>query len=193
MKIHNNKRYKSIERFLQMCFVLSHLSAFHYTRSQASFLNYIKMTSYLFLCNEKYLSVPLHHNTEKSIVSLAAVFWMSCNVPPKELLGKHRVTSKKLLRGRLRKVWCSFNLFPVCFKQILLKLHTVKPYIMDARLTWTPRYYGQFFLPLGNESPYIFSNFNLLIHSLSMASSVPVLTGFNCLHCIFFLFSIVLL
>ena len=76
MKIHKNKRYKSIKRFLEMCFVLSHLSAFHYTRSQASFLNYIKMTSYLFLCNEKYLSVPLHHNTEQSIVSLAAVFFL---------------------------------------------------------------------------------------------------------------------
>ena len=76
------------------------------------------MTSYLFLCNEKYLSVPLHQNTEKSIVSLAAGFWMSCNVPPKELLGKHCVTSKKLLRGRLRKVWCSLiNLFPVCLNK----------------------------------------------------------------------------
>ena len=146
-----------------------------------------------FFWNEKYLSVPLHHDTEKSMVSLAAVFRMSHNASAKVLLGERCVTSKKRLRGRLRKVWCSFNLFPVCFKQILLKLHTVKPYIMDARLTWTPCYYGQFFLPLGNESPYIFSNFNLLIHSLSMASSVPVLTGFNCLQCIFFLFSIVLL
>ena len=55
------------------------------------------MTSYLFLRNEKPLSVLLHHNTEKSIVSLAAVFWMSRNAPPKELLGKHFycVTSKK--------------------------------------------------------------------------------------------------
>ena len=53
------------------------------------------MTSYLFLWNEKPLSVLLHHNTEKSIVSLAAVFWMSRNAPPKELLGKHCVTSKK--------------------------------------------------------------------------------------------------
>ena len=53
------------------------------------------MTSYLFLQNEKPLSVLLHHNTEKSIVSLAAVFWMSHNAPPKELLGKHCVTSKK--------------------------------------------------------------------------------------------------
>ena len=139
-----------------MCFVLSHLSAFHYTRSQASFLNHVKMTSYLFLWNEKYLSVPLHHNTEKSIVSLAAIFWMSRDAPPKELLGERRVTSKKRLWGRLRKVWCSFNLFPVCFKQILFKLHTVKPCIMDTCLTWTPRYYGQFVLPLGNESPYIF-------------------------------------
>ena len=169
-----------------MCFVLSHLPALHCIRSQASFLSYIKITSYLFLCSEKYLSVPLHHNTEKSIVSLAAIFWMSRDAPPKELLGERRVTSKKRLRGRLRKVWCSFNLFPVCFKQILLKLHTVKPCIMDARLMCTPRYYRQFVLPLGNESPYIFSNFNLLIRSISMASSVPVLTGFDCLHCIFF-------
>ena len=139
-----------------MCFVLSHLSAFHYRRSQASFLNHVKMTSYLFFWNEKYLFVPLHHNTEKSIVSVAAIFWMSRDAPPKELLGERRVTSKKRLRGRLRKVWCSFNLFPVCFKQILFKLHTVKPCIMDTCLTWTPRYYGQFVLPLGNESPYIF-------------------------------------
>ena len=109
-----------------------------------------------FFWNEKYLSVPLHHNTEKSIVSLAAIFWMSRDAPPKELLGERHVTSKKRLRGRLRKVWCSFNLFPVCFKQILFKLHTVKPCIMDTCLTWTPRYYGQFVLPLGNESPYIF-------------------------------------
>ena len=144
-----------------MCFVLSHLLAFHCTRSQAFFLNYIKMTSYLFLWNEKYLAVPLRHNTEKRIVSLAAVFWMSHNAPPKELLGERWVTSK-IARGSLRKVWCSFNLFPVCFKQILFKLHTVKPCIMDTCLMWTPRYYGQFVLPLGNESPYIFSNFNLL-------------------------------
>ena len=169
-----------------MCFVLSHLPAFHCTRSQASFLNYIKMTSYLFLRNEKPLSVLRHHNTEKSIVSLAAVFWMSRNAPPKELLGKHCVTSKKKMRGRLRKVWYSFNLFPVRFKQILFKLHTVKPCIMDTCLIWTPRYYGQFVLPLANESPYVFSNFNLLIRSLSMAPSVPVLTGLNCLHCNFF-------
>ena len=54
------------------------------------------MTSYFFLRNEKSLSaVLLHHNTEKSIVSLAAVFWMSRNAPPKELVGKHCVTSKK--------------------------------------------------------------------------------------------------
>ena len=176
-----------------MCFVLSHLPAFHCTRSQASFLNYIKMTSYLFLRNEKPLSVLLHHNTEKSIVSLAAVFWMSRNAPPKELLGKHCVTSKKKMRGRLRKVWYSFNLFPVRFKQILFKLHTVKPCIMDTCLMWTPRYYGQFVLPLANESPYVFSNFNLLIRSLSMAPSVPVLTGFNCLHCNFFFSFYVLL
>ena len=156
-----------------MCFVLP---AFHCTRSQASFLNYIKITSYLFLWNEKYLSVPLHHNTEKSIVSLAAIFWMSRDAPPKELLGERRVTSKKRLRGRLRKVWCSFNLFPVCFKQISFKLHTVKPSIMDARLMWTPCYYRQFVLPLGNESPYIFSHFNLLIRSLSMAPSVSILS-----------------
>ena len=84
-----------------MCFVLSHLPAFHCIRSQASFLSYIKITSYLFLCSEKYLSVPLHHNTEKSIVSLAAIFWMSRDAPPKELLGERRVTSKKRLRGRL--------------------------------------------------------------------------------------------
>ena len=58
-----------------------------------------------FFWNEKYLSVPLHHNTEKSIVSLTAVFWMSRNAPPKELLGKHCMTSQKRLRGRLRKVW----------------------------------------------------------------------------------------
>ena len=171
-----------------MCFVFSQLPAFHCTRSQVYFLSCIKMASYhiVFLWNEKYLSVPLHHNTEKSIVSLAAIFWMSRDAPPKELLGERRVTSKKRLRGRLRKVWCSFNLFPVCFKQILFKLHTVKPCIMDTCLTWTPCYYGQFVLPVGNESPYIFSNFNLLIRSLSMAPSVPVLTGFNCLHCNFF-------
>ena len=59
---------------------------------------------------------------------------------------------------------------------------------------WTPRYYGQFVLPLANESPnYVFSNFNLLIRSLSMAPSVPVLTGFNCLHCNFFFSFYVLL
>ena len=146
------------------------------------------MASYhiVFLWNEKYLSVPLHHNTEKSIVSLAAVFWMSRDAPPKVLLGERCVTSKKRLRGRLRKVWCSFDLFPVCFKQILFKLHTVKPCTMDTCLTWTPRYYGQVVLPLGNESPYVFSNFNLLIRSLSVAPSVPVLTGFNCLHRNFF-------
>ena len=148
------------------------------------------MASYhiVFLWNEKYLSVPLHRNTEKSIVSLAAVFWMSGDAPPKVLLGERCVTSKKRLRGRLRKVWCSFDLFPVCFKQILVKLHTVKPCTMDTCLTWTPRYYGQVVLPLGNESPYVFSNFNLLIRSLSVAPSVPVLTGFNCLHRNFFLF-----
>ena len=135
-----------------MCFVLSHLPAFHCTRSQTSFLNYIKMTSYLFLWNEKYLAVPLRHNTEKSIVSLAAVFWMSHNAPPKELLGEHCVTSK-IARGSLRKVWCSFNLFPVCFKQILFKLHRVKPRNMDTCLMWTPRYYGQFvFFPWGMKA-----------------------------------------
>ena len=142
-----------------------------------------------FFWNEKYLSVPLHHNTEKSMVSLAAVFRMSHNASAKVLLGERCVTSKKWLRGRLRKVWCSFNLSPVCFKQILFKLHTVKPCIMDTCLMWTPRYYWRFVLPVGNESPYIFSHFNLLIRSLSVAPSVPVLTGFNCLHCIFFLFS----
>ena len=42
-------------------------------------------------------------------------------------------------------------------KFCLLKLHTVKHWNMDTRLTTTPRYYGQFILPLGNESPYIFS------------------------------------
>ena len=127
-----------------------------------------------FFWNEKYLSVPLHHNTEKSIVSLAAVFWMSRNALPKVLLEERCVTSKKRLQGRLTKVWCNLNLFPVCFKQILFKLHTVKPCTMDTFLMWIPRYYGQFVLPLGNEIPYIFCNFNLLIQSLCMAPSVPV-------------------
>ena len=122
MKIHNNKRYKSVKRFLQMCFVLSHLPAFHCTRSQVHFWSCIKMASYhiVFLWNEKYLSVPLHHDTEKSIVSLAAVFWMSRNAPRKVLLGERCMTSKKRLRGRLRKVWCSFNSFAVCFKKFCL-------------------------------------------------------------------------
>ena len=116
----------------KMCFVLSHLPAFHCTRSQVYFFSCIKWHHIIlfFFWNEKYLSVPLHHNTEKSIVSLAATFWMSRNAPPKVLLGERCVTSKKQLRGRLRKVWYSFNLFPVCFKQILFKLHTVKPCIM---------------------------------------------------------------
>ena len=38
----------------------------------------------------------------------------------------------------------------------------VKPCFMDTRLIRTPRYYGQFALSLGKESPYIFSQFNPL-------------------------------
>ena len=34
------------------------------------------------------------------------------------------------------------------------------PLIMDTSLLWTPRYYGQFALSLGKESPYIFSIIN---------------------------------
>ena len=33
---------------------------------------------------------------------------------------------------------------------------------MDMRLIRTPHYYGQFALPLGKQSPYIFSKFNPL-------------------------------
>ena len=33
---------------------------------------------------------------------------------------------------------------------------------MDMRFVRTPHYYGQFALPLGKESPYIFSKFNPL-------------------------------
>ena len=97
-----------------------------------------------------------------------------------------RDIQKTAARETKKSMVLSFNLFAVCFKQILLKLHTVKPYIMDTCLMWTPRYYGQFVLPLANESPYVFSNFNLLIRSLSMAPSVSILTGFDCLHRNFF-------
>ena len=46
--------------------------------------------------------------------------------------------------------------------------------------------YGQFALSMGEENPYIFTNFNPLntdtplIRTLSMAPSVTVLTGFDC-------------
>ena len=39
---------------------------------------------------------------------------------------------------------------------------SVKPCFTDTRLIRTPRYYGQFALSLGKESPYIFSQFNPL-------------------------------
>ena len=50
----------------------------------------------------------------------------------------------------------------------------------------TPHYYEQFALSPTKESPYISSKFNLLnkdtslIQILSMASSVSLLTGFDC-------------
>ena len=58
---------------------------------------------------------------------------------------------------------------------------------MDICLIWTPNYYRQFALALGKESPYFFSKFNvlyrdtLLIRTLSMAPSVFVLRGFDCI------------
>ena len=63
----------------------------------------------------------------------------------------------------------------VCF-------HTVKP-----RLIWTHRYYGQFALSLGKESPYIFSKFNPLntdtpfIRALSMVLLLSLWRRFDCI------------
>ena len=62
---------------------------------------------------------------------------------------------------------------------------TVKLRFMDMRFVRTPHYYGQFALPLGKESPYIFSKFNplnrdtpLIIYKDTFYSpSVSVLTG----------------
>ena len=122
--------------------------------------------------------LPAFHSTKSQVYFLSCIKVTSYHIVFLWNL-YHFITTQ-------RKVWCGFNLFPVCFQQILFKLHMVKSCIMDTCLTWTPRYYGQFVLPVGNESPYIFSNFNLLIRSLSMAPSVPVLTEFDCLQCIFF-------
>ena len=52
--------------------------------------------------------------------------------------------------------------------------------------TWTPPYYGQFALFLGKKSPYVSSKLNPLntdtplTQTLSMASSVSILTRFDC-------------
>ena len=43
------------------------------------------------------------------IVSLAAIFWMSCNAPPKEQERQRCMTSKKRLRGRLPGLMMLFN------------------------------------------------------------------------------------
>ena len=54
--------------------------------------------------------------------------------------------------------------------------------------TRIPHYYRQFALSLRKESPHSFSKFNPLntdtpsIRTLSMASSVSVLTGFDCTY-----------
>ena len=62
---------------------------------------------------------------------------------------------------------------------------TVKPLFTDAHLIWTPHYYGQFALSLGNESPCIFSKFNPLntntplIRTLFMTPSVTALKGLD--------------
>ena len=44
----------------------------------------------------------------------------------------------------------------------ILEQRKVKPRFSDARLIQTPRYYGQFGLSQGKESPFIFSKFNPL-------------------------------
>ena len=54
---------------------------------------------------------------------------------------------------------------------------TVKLRFMDMRLTRTPHYYGQFALPLGKESPYIFSKFNPLNMDTSLLRTVCFTPG----------------
>ena len=67
--------------------------------------------------------------------------------------------------------------------------NTVKARFTDTRLIRTPHYYEQFALSPRKESLHIFSKFNpltasstdtSLIQTLSMASSVSLLTGFDC-------------
>ena len=71
----------------------------------------------IYTCSSK-ISAETHPISLKStfdlevsrlIVSLAAVFWMSRNAPPKEQERQHCVTSKKQLRGRLPGLMMLFN------------------------------------------------------------------------------------
>ena len=52
----------------------------------------------------------------------------------------------------------------------ILEQRKVKPRFSDARLIQTPRYYGQFGLSQGKESPFIFSKFNPLNGTLGPLS-----------------------
>ena len=62
-------------------------------------------------------------STLRSSVSLAAVFWMSRNAPPKERC----VTSKKRLRGRLLPL-C------LCYQQVTCSVHElIVPYHINMR------------------------------------------------------------
>ena len=71
----------------------------------------------IYTCSSK-ISAETHPISLKStfylevsrlIVSLAAVFWMSCNAPPKEQERERCMTSKKRLRGRLPGLMMLFS------------------------------------------------------------------------------------
>ena len=58
--------------------------------------------------------------------------------------------------------------------------HLIKQ--VEPRLVRTPRYYGQFTLPLGKRLPYIFSKFNPVNTVTSYGPLVSVLRGSDCIH-----------
>ena len=66
--------------------------------------------------------------------------------------------------------------------------NTVNLRFTDTRLIRTPHHYGQVALSPGKESPHIFCKFNPLdadtplLRTLSMAPSVSVLTGYDCIR-----------
>ena len=92
-------------------------------------------------------------------------------------VGVYKCLSRRLCRHcrNLAEGGCLFSRFR------FMRCRYFLGHVACRNLPWQGLYYGQFALSLGKESSHIFSKFNLLIWTLSVALYVFILMGFDCI------------